>query len=119
MPEGTDNLERIIEGCRGVAHRLKETAGDPAFSGAEMQAVEGLTGQLEGLRDKFFMKTVAAVPATRKCLERVEKAHLAVDKCGDNVGDIPVGALKRAINELVEAAEELLEKAQMRGTTLT
>jgi hypothetical protein len=111
------NLERIIDGCRRIASRLKESGGE-GLSG-ELQSVEGMEGELEGLREKFFMKTVAAVPATRKCLQALDEVSQAMDESGSGSEGNSWEALKKAIGSLMDAVEELVEKAGMRGITLT
>lgn len=117
MSQGIINLDSVIESCRLISRQISNIK-ECADLG-ELQAVEQWGGQLEGLRDKFFMKTVAAIPATKKCLEGVEKLQNALNEYRDHPESYSLADLKRALDFLTDAIEELLNKAEMRGTTLT
>lgn len=117
MSQGLDNLEGILEGSSRIAQVL-EGMGNASLSN-ELQTLRGSVDPLEELRDKFFMNTVAAIPATKACLADSEKVIDALEKFKDDKGEASLTALKQTIENLSEAVEELLEKAQMRGTTLT
>lgn len=112
MSKGLVNLDLIIEGCRRTIEELKKMEGGDLSE--ELQTLERMEGELEGLKDKFFMKTVAAVPATKTCVDEVEKVNQALAGNKDNPA-----VLKQKLNNVTDAVEVLLSKAQMRGTTLT
>ncbi len=117
MTQGLDNLDGILEGTRGIAQALGDL--DDASLSAQCQTLQESVEPLEELRDKFFMNTVAAIPATKVCLVRSEKVSDALESFKDDRGETSLSALKEALEDLSEAVEELLEKAKMRGTTLT
>lgn len=117
MSQGIDNLQKIIESCCLIDQQMKMMKEWDISS--ELEALEQWDGQLQGLQDKFFMKTVAAVPATRKCLEGVEKVHHALNDCKDHPESHTLANLKHALGFLSDAIEELMNKAEMGGTTLT
>ncbi len=118
MSQGLDNLDGILESNHRIAQALEGLKN--ASLSDELQALQGSVDQLEGLRDKFFMNTVAAIPATKACLIGSEKVLGALEELKDDqAGETSLTVLKGALNDLSEAVEELLEKAQMRGTTLT
>ena len=117
MSEGLDNLEGILESSRSIAHALEGLEG--ASLGDQCHTLQASVEPLEDLRDAFFMNTVAAIPATRACLAGTEKVLNTLDSFRDDQGEGSLTALKGALKDLSEAVEELLEKAQMRGTTLT
>lgn len=122
MSQGLTNLDQIIEGCQSIADGIGELDGDPLGGdhlGGELQSVKQMEEQLEGLKDKFFMKTVAAVPATKVCLDSVGKMLQALEECRGGEGEEAISALKKEFTGFREAVELLLEKSQMRGTTLT
>jgi len=117
VSQGLDNLEVIVENSRRIAEVLGGL-NDAALSD-ERLALEESVAQLGGLRDKFFMNTVAAVPATKVCLTGSEKVLSALEEAGGDTGDAALKTVKQALGDLSEKIEELLDKAEMRGTTLT
>ncbi len=117
MSQGLDNLDEILENSRGIAQAI-EGLEDASLSG-ELKAVQESVDQLEGLKDKFFMKTVAAIPATKACLNGSEKVLKALNSYKDDQSEASLAILTQALKDQSETVEELLEKAQMSGTTLT
>lgn len=117
MSQGLDNLEEILENNRRIAQAIEGL--EDASLNDEGLALQESVGQLEGLRDKFFMNTVAAVPATKACLTGSEKALNALATLKNDHGETSLTAMKHALEDLSEVVEELLDKAEMRGTTLT
>lgn len=117
VSQGVDNLGKIIESCRLIDQQMREMKEWDISS--QLEALKQWDKQLQGLRDKFFMKTVAAVPATRKCLEGVEKVHSILNDCKDQPESHTLANLKKALGFLSEAIEELMNKAEMGGITLT
>ena len=114
MPTGLENLDRILEDSRRIGDLLESLSLDD-----ERKALQESGDQMAELRDKFFMNTLAAVPATRACLVGSEKVLSALADCGSGLQDPSLTAAKKALDELSEAVEELVDKAEMRGTTLT
>jgi len=117
VSQGLDNLDAILENSHRIAQAIEGLEG--ASLSDELQALKESEDQLEGLRDKFFMKTVAAVPATKACLTGSEKVLKAMESFKDDQGEESLMTLKQELNDLSENVGELLEKAQMAGTTLT
>ena len=117
MAQGIDNLEEILTGNRRIAEALKGLEDESLSS--QSQVLQESIEPLEELRNKFFMNTVAAIPATRVCLSSSEKVQNALENFENEKGEVSLTALKKAFEELSENVNELLEKAQMRGTTLT
>lgn len=116
MSQGLDNLDGILENNNRIVQALEGL--ENASLSDELAMLRESMDPLEGLRDKFFMNTVAAVPATKACLTGSEKVLNALENVKDEQ-ETSLTALKGALKNLSEAVEELIEKAQMRGTTLT
>ena len=110
MSDGLVNLEQIIQSCAQIVEGLERTGNESLEQ--ELQALKGMGERLEGLKEKFFIKTTAAVPATRVCLKSTEKAL-------EELGNDGAQTLKKALEELIEGIEALEEKADMGGITLT
>lgn len=115
MSQGLEFLDGILENSRNITQSLEGLEG-ASFS-AEIETLQGSMDQLEGLKDKFFMKTVAAIPAARKCLTSSEKVLETLNSFKDDQND--PAAVKQALKDLSETANELMEGSQMRGTILT
>ena len=114
MSIGLKNLDQIIDNSHRIGELLEGLSLDD-----ERKALSALEDQLADLKDKFFMNTVAAVPATKACLVGSEKVLSALEDHSSDPEDSLPAAVKQALDELSEAAEELIDKAEMRGTTLT
>ena len=117
MIRGLFNLEEILKCNRHIIQALEGL--EEASLSNQCRTLQESVELLEELRDKFFMNTVAAVPATKACLTGAEKALDAVESFKADRKEEALSALKRELEDLSEVVEELLEKAHMRGTTLT
>ena len=73
MSQGLENLDGILESSRQIIQALESTSLD-----SQRDALKVSEADLEGLKDKFFMNTVAAVPATKVCLTGSEKVLSAL-----------------------------------------
>jgi len=114
VSQGLENLDEILESSRQIIQALENTSLDD-----QRNALQGSEEQLAELKDKFFMNTVAAIPATKVCLTGSEKVLSALAAYRDDEGDASLAAVKKALDDLSEKVEELVDKAEMRGTTLT
>ncbi len=114
MSQGLENLDGILESSGQIIAALRDASLED-----QKKALQASEEQLAGLKDKFFMNTVAAVPATKVCLTASEKVLSALETYKGDQGDGPLKALKQALEDLDEKVEELIDKAEMRGTTLT
>ena len=117
MSQGLENLDVILENNQRIAKAIEGL--DNSTLSDELQALLELKDPLEALKDKFFMKTVAAIPATKACVTGSEKVLQNLEGYQLDQGEESLGALKQGLKDLIETGGELLEKAQMSGTTLT
>lgn len=117
MSQGLENLDALLENSGRIAQGMESLEGAPLSN--ELNGLREAEERLAGLKDKFFMNTVAAIPATKACLTGSEKVVSALETVQGSQDETTLNALKNALGELSEAVEELLEKADMRGTTLT
>jgi hypothetical protein len=112
-----DNLDAILENSHRITQAIEGLEDAPLSD--ELRVLQESEDQLEGLRDKFFMKTIAAVPATKACLTGAERVLQAMESFKDDQGEESLMTLKQGLKDLSENVGELLEQAQMSGTTLT
>ncbi len=117
MSKGLDNLDVILESSRRIAQTMEGL--NEASLGDPLSALHESVESLEELRDKFFMNTVAAIPVTKVCVTGTEDTLGALESFGADRSEGSLSTLKQALSDLSEAVEELLDRANMRGTTLT
>ena len=107
MPQsGQEMLEESIGSCRQIADGL-----GPQNSDWETPIVE-IIEKFEEVSDTFFFKTMPSVPVTRTAMR--EAASLLTLK---NEGDWE--AFGAAMDTMITSAQDVIEKAGMKGTTLT
>ena len=107
MPQsGQELLDESIASCKQIAEGLG--AQNEAWETSLAEIVEKF-GEISGT---FFFKTMPSVPATRGAV-RDAAAVLELRQSGDwsNFGP--------ALDKLIASAQNVIEKAGMKGTTLT
>ena len=107
VPKGVQNLEAVMEVCRGILSRL-ETGTHPDWEVVLNSIIE--IGQ--DLKTKFFLKTNIAVPITNACLKSSRALEEFV-KSG-NLEGVP-----ETIDTLKSKVEKLLDGADMGGIVIT
>ena len=103
MSQGLDNLDGILESTQRIAQALDGLEGVSLSD--ECHVLQASVEPLEGLRDKFFMNTVAAIPISKACLTHTEKVQNAVESFRDDQGDASLSALKNALKDLSESVQ--------------
>ena len=107
MPQsGQDMLDETINACRQITDGL--AAQNQAWETSITEIVEKC-GDVSGT---FFFKTMPAVPATRASM-RDAQALLELRKSEDWDNFAP------ALDQLIASCQNVIEKAGMKGTTLT
>ena len=107
MPQsGQEMLEDSISTCKKIAEGLNLQNSD--WENSVVEIVE----KFEEVSDTFFFKTMPSIPPTRTAM-REAAALLELKNAGDwdSFGD--------AIATLIDSAQNVIEKAGMKGTTLT
>jgi len=107
MPQsGQEMLEESIGSCRRIADGL-----GPQNAAWETSLVE-IIEKFEEISDTFFFKTMPSVPVTRAAMREAESL-LALKNEGD------WKAFEIALDTMISSAQDVIEKAGMKGTTLT
>ena len=107
MPQsGQEMLEESIENCKKIAEGLGQE--DESW---ETSVVE-IVGKFEELSETFFFKTMPSVPVTRSAMR--DSIELLELKESGNWDSFP-----SSLATLIESAQVVIEKAGMKGTTLT
>jgi len=107
MPQsGQEMLKEAIESCRQIADGL-----GPQNVAWETSVVE-IIEKFEDISDTFFFKTMPSVPVTRTAMREAESL-LALKNEGD------WKAFGIALDTMISNAQDVIEKAGMKGTTLT
>jgi hypothetical protein len=107
MPQsGQEMLDESIALCNQIADGLG--AQNPAWENSITEIVE----KFNEISGTFFFKTMPAIPATRATL-RDANALLETKQAGD------WAKFGTDIATLIASSQSLIEKAGMKGTTLT
>lgn len=99
-------LDEAIATCRQIADGLG--AQNQAWEDSVVEIVE----KFDEVSDTFFFKTMPSVPVTRSCNRDAATAlELKSAQDWDSFGP--------ALEQLIASAQNVIDKAGMRGTTLT
>ena len=107
MPQsGQEMLDSAIALCEKIADGLGQQNQDWANSVTE---IVDKFGDVSGT---FFFKTMPSIPATRTAMRDAEAAlELKQSEDWDGLGN--------GLTQLIDSAQTLIEKAGMKGVTLT
>ncbi|MDP6072804.1 MAG: hypothetical protein QGG34_14815 [SAR202 cluster bacterium] len=105
-PSGQEMLEQSIAACEEVAAGLGDQNKEWETSVVEIVA------NFNEVSGTFFFKTMPAIPATRGAVKD-STALLELKNQGDWTGFAP------ALEQMIKTAQSVIDKAGMRGTTLT
>ena len=107
MPQsGQEMLELSIDTCKRIADGLG--GRNEAWETSVVEIVD----KFEEVSDTFFFKTMPSVPVTRTAM-RESAALLELKEKQD------WDAFASRLETLIETAQDVIEKAGMKGTTLT
>ena len=105
-PSGQQMLEQSISTCQQIADGLGTQ--DQAWE----TSVAEIADKFEELSGTFFFQTMPSVPSTRTAMRDAD-ALLGLKSQGD------WDAFGPALTKLIGSAQDVIEKAGMKGTTLT
>ena len=117
MPKGQENVDKIIEICRDMI----PTIGKRSFDGKvdvekASEQINSITGGLEEISGKFFLKSNPSIPPTTACLKSagaISEILQAYEEGQDSAN------VQTALDNFIKAFESLAEKASMRSTVIT
>lgn len=107
MPaSGQDLLEESIANCKSIVEGLG------TVNEAWETSITEILEKFDEISDTFFFKTMPSVPAARTVV-RDSTATLELKQSEDWDGFAP------SIEQLIKSSQSLIEKAGMKGVTLT
>ena len=107
MPQsGQEMLDETISTCKSLADGLGTQNQD--WENSVVEIVE----KFEEVSGTFFFKTMPSVPVTRTAMRDAASA-LELKEAND------WGEMHTAVETLIASSQNLIEKAGMKGTTLT
>ena len=107
MPQsGQEMLEDSIDTCKKIVEGLGEQ--NPDWEASIVEIVK----KFEEVSDTFFFKTMPSIPPTRTAM-REAAFVMELKDSGNWAGFAP------ALEVLIASAQNVIEKAGMKGTTLT
>ena len=107
MPQsGQEMLDETINTCKEIAEGLEIQNSDWQVSIVE------IVEKFEEISETFFFKTMPSIPPTRTAMR--EASSLLELKCSEDWDDFAT-----CLVALISSAQNVIEKAGMKGTTLT
>jgi len=117
MPKGQENVDKIIEICREMIPVIDKVSVDGKVDVQKAsEQINSITGGLEDISGKFFLKSNPSIPPTTACLKSAAALLeiLQTYEEGQDSTDIQAG-----LDNFIKAFESLAEKASMRSTVIT
>jgi hypothetical protein len=105
-PSGQELIESCISRCQEISAGLEQQNSD------WQKSIVEIIGKFDEISSTFFFKTMPSVPTTRKVLREAES--LSDLKNSDNWS-----AFAPALQTFIASSQDLIEKAGMKGVTLT
>ncbi|MCH9039319.1 MAG: hypothetical protein IIC23_07985 [Chloroflexi bacterium] len=107
MPQsGQEMLEESITNCQSIVDGLS------SVNEAWKASINEILGKFDEISGTFFFKTMPSVPATRTVMRDSTSAlELKTSEDWDGFGP--------AIEQLIKSSQNVIEKAGMKGVTLT
>ena len=107
MPQsGQEMLEESITNCKSIAEGLG------SVNEAWGASINEILGKFDEISGTFFFKTMPSVPTTRTVVrDSASAVELRSSEDWDGFGP--------AIEQLIKSSQNLIEKAGMKGVTLT
>jgi len=109
MPSGQELLEETTAACREIADGLGSVNG--ASRGWEDSMTE-IVEKFDKVSGTFFFKTMPSIPVTKTCHR---EASTLLELCKAEQWS----EFGSALTTMIKSAQTLIEKAGMKGTTLT
>ncbi len=111
MPtKGEENLKLTVEACQRVALGLDGVTAEGASTWKS--ALEEVAQKLQGLENKFFLKTNPSIPSTNAC----KKEIILMEELQQKQDWTAFG---EALSRFRQHVDTLVKKAEMPGTILT
>ena len=117
MPKGQENVDKIVEICRDMISILDTLSFDEKLDvGKASEQLKSITGGLEEISGKFFLKSNPSIPPTTACL----KSAVALSEILKAYEDGQDSAnIQNGLDNFIKAFDSLAEKASMRSTVIT
>ena len=109
MQSGQEMLEEAVAICRQIAEGLASQAG---ASQSWEDSVTEIVEKFDEVSGTFFFKTMPSIPVTKTCHH---EASTLLELCKAEQWS----EFGSALTTMIKSAQTLIEKAGMKGTTLT
>jgi len=117
MPKGQENVDKIIEICRDMIPTIDKLSFDGKVDVEKaLEQLDTITGGLEEISGKFFLKSNPSIPPTTACLKSVGALVEILQTYEEGQDSTNV---QTALDHFIKSFESLAEKASMRSTVIT
>jgi hypothetical protein len=119
MSDGQAHVETALALCRSAKEDLSALVEpDQSWVGETIARVEGIEATLEGLKDRFFVRSKLCLPFAARCVAEAEKLEQAVQGLQPE-SESQVADLAAALSALEKAVRALDGRSAMQGMAIT
>jgi hypothetical protein len=119
MSDGQTHVETTLALCRSAKQELSAlAASDGAWVSEVIARLDSIEATLEGLKDRFFVRSRLCLPFAARCVAEAEKLEQAV-KAQDLEAESKAAALSTALSALEKAVRALDSRSAMQGMAIT
>ena len=120
MPKGQDHVNTAIALCQSAEQSLDGTIdAESEWKSATQTQLEDVAEALEGLKDRFFLRSKLCLPFAAKCARAASDVEKAVQALSASPDDAARQRLSEAIDALARAARALDERSAMQDMAIT
>jgi hypothetical protein len=119
MSDGQAHVETALALCRSAKEDLSTfVESDQGWISETIARVEGTEATLEGLKDRFFVRSRLCLPFAARCLAEAQELEQAVQALQPD-SDGQVAAVGAALSALEKAVRALDSRSAMQGMAIT
>lgn len=117
---GQEQVQAVMSICRATASAVGGlTSLDQELKTDAVSRLEAVQEALDGIMDRFFLRTKLCLPLTKKCGEAAKKLEEAVVELAAHPDEAAQHDFASALGSLEKAVKALVDRAAMRGMSIT
>ncbi|MBM3187491.1 MAG: hypothetical protein FJZ90_02080 [Chloroflexi bacterium] len=120
MPTGTEHVQAVSGLCQTITERLETLAdADGAWKAEAIARLQAMRGTLDGMGDRFFLKSKLCMPFAARCVREAEGLQGVLKQLEAGADDQARQRFAEALNLLEKAVQTLDERSTMQGMAIT
>lgn len=120
MSKGQDQVQVALEICRNVSGGVRKlTAVEEEWKAEAARRLECVQEVLDGVMDKFFLRTKLCVPFTSRCEKEARRLEETLGGLEAGPSENAQQGFNSALDALEKSAKALEDRSAMRGMAIT